>query len=130
MLRSLIQILAIAITLEAAIFLAKGNLGLTPKLIAELASTKWNYNKNVLQNLSSQKADTWIGVGLLVLAFALQLSNSLWEMRFTDFSVHQGGVVFALVLSAVIFVICIIVSKKVSTAIEKQAQGIIDKKQT
>ena len=51
MLRTFIQVTALVLTLEAAIFLAKGNLGLSPQVIAELGATKVAYNDTVLNSL-------------------------------------------------------------------------------
>jgi len=60
MLRSFIQVTALLLTLESAIFLARGNLGLSAKVIAQLARTKFTYNFEIAKNLSTQRADTWI----------------------------------------------------------------------
>ena len=61
MVRTLIQLTAIIFSFEAAWFLLQGNLGLTAKDIAEVSSTKYGYNSNIVKSLSEQKADNWIG---------------------------------------------------------------------
>ena len=80
-LRTFIQITGLILTLEAAVFLAKGNLGLFAETIAGLSSTKYNYNSDVINSLAQQRADAWIGVILLLLAFSLQMWNAPWPMR-------------------------------------------------
>lgn len=102
MLRTFIQITALILTLEAAFFLAKGNLGLSAETIAEISSTKWDYNSNVIRSLAQQRADTWIGVVFLLLGFVLQMWNALWPMRYDDFAVHKGAAIYALVFSAIL----------------------------
>lgn len=101
-LRTFIQITGLILTREEAVFLAKGNLGLSAETIAELSSTKYNYNSGVINSLVQQRADTWIGVILLLLAFSLQMWNALWPMRWDDFAVHKGAAVYALVFSLVL----------------------------
>ena len=102
-LRSAIQVSALVLTLEAAFFLAKGNLGLAPEVIAQLAATKVGYNLDVARSLSMQAADTWVGFVLLLGAFVLQVANSLWPMRWKDFTVSRPGVVVGLGVSALAF---------------------------
>ncbi len=81
MLRTFIEIMALILTLESAIFLTKGNLSLTPDVVAELATTKFDYNENIIGVLSGQCADTWVGVVLLLSAFTLQLVDLIWTKK-------------------------------------------------
>src|SRR3989304_2125337 len=111
MIRTLIQISAIIFTLEAAWFLLQGNLGLTVKDIAEVASTKLNYNPDVVKSLSRQKADSWVGFLLLLGAFFLQLSNGLWAIRWKDFAVNRNGVILSVIIGALVFVGCHVLSQ-------------------
>ena len=97
--RTFIQIASLVLTLEAALFLAKGNLGLSAENIALLAATRYDFNPNLVDSLAQQQADTWIGVVLLLIAFILQISNTLWPIRIGDFGVHKGGAICALLLS-------------------------------
>jgi hypothetical protein len=96
------QIAALSLTLGAAFFLAKGTLGLSPEVIAELSVTKFGYNRAVLESLAGQAADSQVGVVLLVLAFALQLSTAIRPTRWVDFEVSRRGVVAALVVSLIV----------------------------
>lgn len=124
-LRSAIQVSALVLTLEAALFLAKGNLGLAPKVIAELATTKWSYNLDVARSLSMQAADTWVGFVLLLTGFVLQMVNSLWPMRWKDFAVSRLGVIVGLGVSAVALGVAYSVSCFVMQRTEAQVIQIL-----
>lgn len=102
MLRTFIQITSLLLTLEAAIFLAKGGLGLSAEAIAQLSSTRFGYNPDLVRSLAQQRCDTWVGVGLLLLAFSLQMWNTLWPLRIGDFGVHKGAALYAVVFSIVL----------------------------
>src|SRR5438270_455749 len=91
--RSFLQIGSISLTLASALFLAKGNLVLSVEQIAQLSATKWGYNPDVLKSLAQQRAETWVGVVFLLLAFALQVWNELFPKREDDFTVRRRSVV-------------------------------------
>jgi hypothetical protein len=100
--RTFIQISSLVFTLEAALFLARAGLSLSPAAIAELAATKWEYNFELAVSLAAQRADTTVGLTLLVIGFALQLGNALWPLRWSDFAIHRGAAVCAVVVSIII----------------------------
>ena len=127
MIRTFIQITSLFLILEAAFFLAKGNLGLSARAIAELASTKWDFNPDLIANLAQQRADTWIGVLLLLIAFALQMMNVMWPMRWSDFTVHKGAAVYAVVLSIVIGFGAFYLSKQIARNTAADVEMIFDK---
>ena len=127
MLRSFVQVSAIILTLEASWFLLQGNLGLSINSIAEISSTKLHYNADVLKALSKQRADSWIGFALLLLAFLLQLFNGLWEMRWQDFSVNKQGVVLSIIACAVILIACFFISKAMASNTEAKVTQILQK---
>ena len=110
-LRSAIQVSALVLTLEATFFLAKGNLGLTPKVIAELAATKLDYNLDAVRSLSMQAADTWVGFALLLAGFVLQVANSLWPMRWKDFTVSRLGAIVGFGASALVLGVAYLASR-------------------
>lgn len=127
MVRTLIQLTAIIFSFEAAWFLLQGNLGLTAKDIAEVSSTKYGYNSNIVKSLSQQKADNWIGLALLLLAFSLQIANSLWEMRWIDHAFSKKGMVLAFVAGTIVFIACHFLSQKMGNTIYDQAMKIFNK---
>ena len=74
MLHTLYQVGALVLTAESALFLARGNLVLSPTVIAQISGTYFGYNRHLVDSLARQAADTWVGVFLLFGAFALQLA--------------------------------------------------------
>jgi hypothetical protein len=129
MIRTLIQVLALTLTLESAFFLVKSSLTLSPKLVAELATTKWDYSPEVLKSYARQRADTLVGMGLLLVAFGLQLGNALWPMRWMDFQVSRRGAITALVISAVLLVVCLWVSRTLAQHTYNAASRIIQEQE-
>ena len=104
MLRSFVQFTALFLTFVAAVFLIKGNLTLSVPDIAKITQTGFlYYNKEVVFNLAGQQADTIVGFAILMISFGLQMGNSLWEMRFSDFGVNKKGLIISIVVSALIF---------------------------
>lgn len=125
MLRTFVQVAALLLTLEAAFFLARSNLGLSAEMIARLASTNWNANTDIVSSLAGQRADTWIGVVLLLAAFFLQLANTLWPMRFKYFVVDRRGAFGALIVGAAIGVASLAVSAKMSSSTQNAVINIL-----
>jgi predicted secreted protein len=105
MVRTFIQVLALSVVLISSFFLIKGTLTLSTNDLVMLSSTKWGYDLAVARNLCHQRADTVVGFILLLLAFFLQLWNMLWSMRWKDFTVNKTGVITALIVSALVFLI-------------------------
>ena len=103
MLRTAVQIGALALTLESAWFLARGSMGLTPAQIAELSRPKFGYNLEVAQSIAQQHADARVGTVLLLIAFALQLGHALWPMRIDDFIVDRTGAIVAVIVALIAF---------------------------
>lgn len=115
MLRTAIQTASLSITLIASMFLLWGNVGLTPETIASLARSKLDYNYDVAKALSDQYAYTWVGVAQLLLAFCLQMANSLWPMRFKDYQVNKNGAFAGFLVSMLLTIISIFVSQYISS---------------
>lgn len=99
MLRTFIQVTALILTLESAIFLTLATLGLSPKTIALLSMTMWGQNPAVAKSLTDQGANTRVGVFLLLIAFTLQMWNLFWPVRFDDFGIDKRGVVLGVLVS-------------------------------
>ena len=128
MIRTFIQVTSLVLTLEAAFFLAKGNLGLSVKAIAELASSRWDYHPVLIDSLSQQHADTWAGVALLLVGFTLQMVNALWPMRWGDLAVHRGAAIFALVFSLVVGFGAFYATKEVAQNTAEDVRMILDQR--
>ena len=127
MVRTFIQITALILTIESAYFLLQGNLGLSPKDIAEVASTKLDSNPEVVKSLAKQKGDSWIGFALLLSAFLLQLTNGLWEMRCKDFSINKYGIILSIIMGIIIFIVCNFISKHITEKTQTEVENILSK---
>jgi hypothetical protein len=123
--RTFIQTAALVVTLEAALFLAKGGLGLSAEDIALLSATRIGFNPELIDSLAQQQADTWIGVVLLLFAFLLQMWNALWPLRIGDFGVHKGGALCALGFSIVLGVGAFYLSKQMASNAAERARTIL-----
>jgi hypothetical protein len=130
MIRTFIQVAGLAFTLEAAFFLARANVGLSAEHIAELASTKWDYSPDVIRGLAQQRADTTIGFSFLLAAFVLSLWNTLWPMRWVDFTVHKGAAAYALALAVFVGFGAFHLSKELTKTHEQLVKEILDRPTT
>jgi hypothetical protein len=110
MIRTFIQMTSMILTLEASYFLLKVNFGMSPKDIAELSSTCWDYNRSALKSLSEQCANSRVGLALLLLAFFLQL----WLLRWKDFGIDWYGILISIIFCIIVFVIAKICSRFLS----------------
>jgi hypothetical protein len=124
-LRSFIQTLALITTLESAIFLAKGTLGLSAEAIAALAGTHLDFNPHVIRSLAQQTADYRAGVLLLLLAFILQMANTLWPLRWDDFAISRKGAVFALGVGIVLMLVTWWLTDLHASSIERQVREVV-----
>ncbi len=130
MIRTFVQTTALILTLISAVFLTRGNLALTAQVIAELSTSRWGYSESVVDSLAAQRGDTWIGVIFLLAAFALQLGNALWPMRWKDFEVSKAGVASAVAVSVLLFSGGLVGSKCIARASKAQALAILQGAQT
>ena len=129
MLRTFIQASALLLTLFAGVMLVRGSFALSPKDIAELSSSKWGHNLEMVKNLSQQQADARIGVVLLVLSVALLMINLLWPLRIKDFAVNNIGVLLAIIFSILVFILALKTSNIISTNTQREVTKILEQKQ-
>jgi hypothetical protein len=122
--RTFIQITSILLTLESAIFLAKGSLGLSPQAIAELSTTPWDYNPGLINNLAQQRADNAVGVLFLIVAIALQLWDIFRPARQEDFPIHRRAAAIAVISSAVLFLVAWTSAGALARSTERTALSI------
>ena len=74
---TLVQILAACAGVVGSIFFAIGVMRQTVDAMADLSGTYWDANPYMIPALAAQRADYLFGGGIIVLAFALQLSSFL-----------------------------------------------------
>ena len=127
MLRTFIQITALTVTLIATYFWIRGAALLSPKDLAALSGTYFNYNPALLKSLASQKSDSYLAGLLLLSSFLLQTGNSLWPMRIEDFGINKWGVVSSVVFSTGVFFFCLWISKVLTNSYISQAQPFLPK---
>ena len=72
---SLIQLAAACVGIVGSLFFAIGIMRQTVEAMARLAGTYWDSNPHLPPALAAQKADYLFGGGLILVAFALQLSS-------------------------------------------------------
>jgi len=129
MYKEILQITSIILTLGSAIFLERGNLGLSVEDIAKLASTRIGANPDLVRSLSNQEADSKFGVFLLLLSFALQMIaifiTSELMPNFTDPIVY----VISFLICSILFGVCWKASNFRSKRKFEETMGIIHKKQ-
>ena len=122
MIRTFVQVASAGLTVTSAFFLLKVNLGLSPKTLAELASTKWGHNLEVARSLCRQWADTWVGLALLLLAFAFQLWNLNWPFRYQDFEVSRAGLAAALGFTGGALVVGLCLGRKLAEGRQQKVE--------
>lgn len=128
MLRTFIQITALLVTLIASFFWIRGSLTVSVKDIAALAGTYFDYNLTTLKNLCAQKADSLIAALLLILSFVLQFFNAAWPMRWDDFAINKKGIVYAVIFSSFVFLICYVGASFMSKHFCSKAQTLLQEK--
>lgn len=112
--RTFIQTSALILTLEASYFLLRSNLALETEKIFRLASPGFGFTPAVAEALAVQSADTTIGLGLLLLGFALQMANLLWPMRYKDFGVDRKGVILSVAGGVLVFIVSLCVASSMA----------------
>jgi len=127
MVRTLIQFLALTCSLLASFFLIKGSLGLKANDIAELASTKFDYNPHVMNNLIEQQVNSEIGFILLLCSFILQGINMLWPMRFCDFEINKTEMIIGIVIVLIITVRLHFISKNKILKKQKEIKILLER---
>jgi hypothetical protein len=125
MIRTFIQMTSIILTLGASVFLLKANLGLSPKIIAELSRPHLDYHEGVLKSLSKQSADTRVGFILLLISFILQMGNSLWPLRWKDFGIDWYGVLISIGFCVIILALADMYSRSLSKKFCDQSMQLI-----
>lgn len=126
--RTFIQVLVLSTTLISSYFLIEGMLVLSKNDIAGLSETRWGYNLDVANNLCRQRADTLVGFLLLLLSFLLQLINILWQLRMRDFATNWKGVISAIIVSFIIFLVANSISNLFYRKSFTQVENILKKR--
>lgn len=126
MIYTILQTLALILTLESAIFLIRGNFFLSAQSIAELSGTYRDFNPRLVQTLSRQNADTQIGAILLILAFLVQIIT-LWKgPTFDDLGpANHTGLFIGILIAVCVFCASWWGSSSLSTKVSVDVERIL-----
>jgi hypothetical protein len=113
------------LTLVSAIFFSRGNLGLSAKVIAELAATRWDFNVEVIKSLANQNADNWIGVMLLIVSFACQGITLFFPGPVTGIAIDRNGLVASIACCMATFAGALWLAHWRANRLAQQAQDIL-----
>jgi len=122
----MVQLMAFALTLLSALFLSCPSAS-SPTDIADAQGVYLGWNPHLVRSLSSQSADAHVGIGLLVVATALQgldLSGLLTGERRRP---TRRELQAALLLGVVVWVLGVGASRWLAARIESQSFGILYK---
>jgi hypothetical protein len=120
---------AVALSAEAAFFLARGGTGLSGEQIAELAKTKFDYNLDVARALSAQRADTRVGFLLLLLSLVMAVADLVWEPKYeTRWPVV--AVIAALLVSSILLFVSVRYSARLARRTLNRVKTILDASDT
>jgi len=126
MFKTFLQFTSIITVLLSSIFLVLGSLSMSPKNILDLSGTYWGSSPYAAKSYCSQKADSIVGTLLLLISFALQV----WVVylpAYMDDSVNRKGVVLAIIVSVVCFVVGLVSSNFLQNYYYKQISEILKK---
>jgi hypothetical protein len=112
---TLLNVLAIIVTLESAWFLGRGAFLVQPETLAELSRPKWGYNLDVARNLTTQVAEVRVGTALLLIAAALQMVALLVPAGYAPFGLRRVAVVVAIVAALLLGVSTVLANRMAAT---------------
>ena len=127
---TVIQISSLLLAVESAIFLSKGNLGLSAKEIAELSKAKYGANLSVLKSLADQNSDNWIGVILLLASVIVQMVAIAFPSQIGDGPINIGVLAVSIVICGIVFVLCLKLSSRKASRLYQQAKMIVEASRT
>lgn len=102
MMRTFIQTIALILIAESTVFFYRGSIFISVSDMAKASSTMWGHNTSVARLLSSQRADVFVGVFLLMMSLVFQLINMFWPMRWNDFAINWKGALLAFITALVV----------------------------
>lgn len=125
---AVIKIMPLILTFGATVHLAKGNLKLSPQVIAASLASEYSPNPHFVRSLCAQSADTWIGIVLLLLALTLQLLYLFFAETWEDFfTTDKIGLLIALAISGAMWIAYKPMSQFVAQQMEKQTLSILSR---
>lgn len=123
---ALLHALSVCIGLISAFVLGRGGFAVSPEQMAQLASTKWDYNSEALAALASQAADTRVGTALVVLSVLLELWSLQQRVSNTARTSKRNAVLLALGLSVAVWALAHWYTSADSQAMAMQAKAVLE----
>lgn len=123
---TLFHALSVCIGLISVFVLGRGGFAVSPKQMAELASTKWDYNSEALAALAGQAVDTRVGTVLVVLSVLLDLWSLRQRISDTARASKRNAVLLALGLSIVVWMFADWYASAASQAMVVQTKAVLE----
>lgn len=76
-----LDLLAAVLGAMGSIYVLKGIAALSPNLIERLSRSYWSFSAAQVDALTAQKADSIVGIALVLIALAIAVANSRWFLR-------------------------------------------------
>lgn len=122
MLRTFIQVFAVALTLLSSGFWIRSVIVMRDNDIVNLSSTMVGYNLESAKNLCHQRADAIVAVVLLSMSAVCQMANLSWPMRIKDFGVDKRGIFLAIL----VFFVMWFAAAKISDSLYKSSYSKVE----
>ena len=116
---TVLHLLTAATSLIGVFFSLRSAIEMSSTDIAQIASTRWDYNPAIVRSLASQKTDAVTGVTALLVVFVLEVASLALDLG--EFpSLSTGLIVFA-VASGLLFGVGTFLRREFRKAIHRKA---------
>jgi len=122
--RSFTQAVSVLLVILASIFLIRAALLLSKNDIAKLSQTKWDYSLEAANNLCRQRADTIVGI-ILLLASLIPQFTVWWFFTGIDFAMNKKVIAAAFIFVIILYFIASMASDKLYRNQYKEVKDIL-----
>ena len=129
---SLIQLIGACIGVVGSLFFAIGVMRQSVEAMGRLSGSYWDSNPHMPKALATQKADYLFGGGLIVVAFALQLTSFLVPANVEAIAESYARWVpwVAVTATAVTFIVLRLVALRVATHYQTEIERWLQQRQS
>lgn len=129
--RTFLQFASVCSGLASAWLVAVGSFGVTARVVAEGATTKWDYNLDVAKAMADQAGSGQAGVLLLIVSVALQLPTLGERQHPLPHSASKwAGVLFGVFLAGVLYLAATLWAERTEERLYKGAVQIFEARTT
>ena len=113
------QFLSLIATIFGAvgsIYVLKSILKLTPQITERISASRYGHNPEVIDSLSTQKAESVVGTNLILIALIIAVINSATTP--SNIIIHPNrilAILFAIVLSVIVYLFLLIIGSRVNS---------------